>query len=70
MDLYQESCNCADFDVLLDGEAAPAFRLLLPEHIYGEGMKTRRAAHTVAGDWTLTPSRAEGSYDIGGDLHL
>jgi len=35
MNLHQQTPHCSDFDVTIDGDDSPSFRVLLPEAIYG-----------------------------------
>ena len=68
MILVQQTPDCSDFDVVPDGWAAPAFRILLPEWIHAEGIDYRSQFHTIPGRWDRTPDLASGSFRVG-DLH-
>lgn len=62
MRLIQQTPACADFDVVLDGENTPSFRILLPEHIRGEGLDVSGCLHTIPGDWELSDDAAIGTF--------
>ena len=69
MRFLQQSAACADFDVILDGESVPAFRLLLPEHLAGEGFE-HGGVHTIPGDWEIADGTAEGRFEVGGEFRI
>ncbi len=50
-----------DVDVILPGTSSPACRLLLPEIIYGEGLKEIRSVHTYEADWNESGTELQGS---------
>ena len=70
MKLHQQTADCADFDVYLGDEAAPAFRVLLPEHIRGEGLYYSGTFHTVPGEWEVGALKARGKYSVDGWLEI
>jgi len=65
--LRQQTPNCSDFDMTLADDDAPAFRLLLPEHV--GGVKTRYV-HTVPGSWSTGKNRATGCFCLDGRVTL
>ena len=63
MILHQQSPDCSDFDFTPAGSAGPAFRLLLPEHVSGAGLKTKYL-HTVPGTWTRAGNGTRGRFCV------
>ena len=63
MKLIQQTENCADFDVVLDGETSPAFRILLPEQI-DTATQSHGGTHTVPGVWQERPDGSDGRFSI------
>ncbi len=59
-----------DFDVTLPGDQSPAFRLLAPEHLTGQGITARRLLHTISGRWTVSPQRLDGAFNAGPDVRM
>lgn len=49
--LHQQTDSCSDFDVLLDNDSAPSFRVLLPEWIHGGGITYSGHLHVIPGSW-------------------
>ena len=68
MTLNQQTLDCADFDVTLEGESTPAFRVLLPEFIRGNGVSYGDLTHIIPGVWTATPRGVRGAYRVGDEL--
>ncbi len=69
MCFLQQSAHCADFDVVVDGESVPSFRLLLPEHLACEE-SGHGGVHTVPGRWEIEEGAAEGSFEVGGEFRV
>jgi len=63
MKLIQQTENCSDFDVVLDGETSPAFRVLLPERI-DTAAQSYGGTHTVPGVWQHRPNGIDGRFSI------
>lgn len=70
MKLVQQTPDTADFDVVFDGDATPAFRVLLPEAIAADGLETICGCHTIPGRWTFDRRLAKGSFLIASGLHI
>ena len=51
-------------DVILPGDSSPACRLLLPEHIYGEGLKAIGKVHTYPAVWKESGNEFQGSLSL------
>ena len=57
MKFLQQTPDCSDLDVVPDGQDAPAFRILLPEHLsasncdLGAEYGVPGVLHTVPGRW-------------------
>jgi len=54
-----------DLDVILPGESTPAFRLLAPEAIYGDGMEAFHGVHMRPATWTESANELEGTLKLG-----
>lgn len=54
-----------DIDVILPGESTPAFRLLAPEAVYGDGMEKVGGVHMRAATWTESGGELEGTLKLG-----
>ena len=54
-----------DIDVILPGESTPAFRLLAPEAIYGDGMEKVGGVHMRPATWTESGDELEGTLKLG-----
>ncbi len=70
MTLLQQTPNCSDFDVILEGETSPAFRVLLPERIWADGLDSTQHFHTVPGTCRRHAHGIEGSYAVGNELEI
>ena len=53
-----------DVDVILPGERSPAFRLLLPESIYGTGMEPINGIHSRRATWERADQELRGSLSL------
>jgi len=53
--------NRYDLEVILPGKSVPACRLLLPEHIYAEGLEELSIVHTLAAEWEESGDELQGS---------
>jgi len=62
MKLIQQTPHCSDFDVILDGERNPAFRVLLPEFVRADGLDLGKLLHTIPGKWFVGRDGATGSF--------
>ena len=69
MKLYQQTENCSDFDISLDGDSSPSFRVLLPEHIEGAGLETR-FVHTHPGTWATDGQQTSGRLELEGRVRV
>jgi len=63
MNLSQQVENCSDFDVVLDGETSPAFRVLLPERI-DTATQSHSGTHTIPGVWQERANGTDGHFSI------
>jgi hypothetical protein len=70
MRLIQQLPNCTDFDVVLDGETTPAFRILLPEMVTSPELELKTLLHTIPGRWAVTEHGAQGEFCPSTDLEL
>lgn len=70
MELRQPTPNCSDFDVVLVESEGPAFRVLLPEHVRGDGLNLDKGCHyhIIPGVWQDTDAGVQGRFDVGGSL--
>jgi len=68
MELRQQTPDCSDFDVVINGDDSPSFRVLLPEAIYGNGTTLEGGVHTIPGSWETAGTQTTGRFS-GGD-HL
>ena len=62
--IRQQTPNCSDFDVCLEGEGSPAFRALLPEAIMADGLTETGGAHVIPGHWAQTEMGMQGSFGV------
>jgi len=70
MELLQQTQNCSDFDIIPDGEITPAFRVLLPEWIKGNGVKHTGLLHVIPGTWKRKNSGMEGQFPVDDQLTI
>ena len=70
MRFVQQTSDCSDFDVILDGEETPAFRVLLPEVVYADGLDSVRGAHVIPGAWEWGTGRVLGRVALSEQIKL
>lgn len=70
MRLHQQTPDCADFDIILTGESSPAFRVLLPEWIRGQGVNYQGLCHVIPGVWHEVKHGIAGHYFVGAQLEI
>ena len=70
MRLIQQSPGCSDFDVVLDGDDAPSFRILLPEGITIGGIEPVRGTHVIEGHWERTVNAISGGFTASEELRV
>ena len=63
--LRQSSPGCSDISVIPAGWENPAYRLLLPEHIFSETGISFGGVHTILGRWNKVPGGILGKYSVG-----
>ncbi|MDQ1328542.1 MAG: hypothetical protein QG641_1827 [Candidatus Poribacteria bacterium] len=64
MTIYQQTRDCSDFDVAIENEEKPSFRVLLPEWIMADGVKFEGLCHTISGKWQYQKDCARGNYSV------
>ena len=70
MRLHQQTPDCADFDVTLEGGTGPSFRLLLPEWLRGEGIEYQGLLHVIPGTWRVQDRVVEGCFAAGEQIKI
>lgn len=68
MELVQQTPNRSDFDVVLEGNATPSFRMLLPECVLAQGEPLVEGTHVLPGEWEVVGDSAHGTFDTPGML--
>jgi hypothetical protein len=68
--LHQQTPTCADFDITLEHDGDPAFRLLLPEHVYTSDNDSMGHVHTIPGTWERHFGLTGGRFVIGHTLEI
>ena len=68
--LVQQTPSCSDFDVTLPGKEAPAFRVLLPEHISWDEDEKLSGLHTFPGQWVETTDHLSGAFVCDGSFEI
>ena len=70
MKLLQQAPDCSDFDVTLAQDNSPAFRVLLPEWIRGNGIQHSKVFHVIPGKWKSTGSVVAGQFAVDEQLAI
>jgi hypothetical protein len=66
----QQTQGCSDFDVTLDGDETPSFRMLLPEHVTADGHEPVDATHVILGEWAARAELVEGRFALADMLEI
>ena len=64
MSIHQQTPDCADFDVDING--LPAFRALLPELFFADGRQQEAGLHRIPGPWTRREDGMDGRVEVPG----
>lgn len=70
MKIYQQTKDCSDFDIVIDKEEKPSFRVLLPEWIKADGIKFEGLCHTIPGEWQHQENLVKGNYNVTDQLRV
>jgi len=66
--LHQQTPQCADFDILLEEQLTPSFRVLVPERILGNGVVYDGFFHTIPGNWREEDGIVRGDFAVANQL--